>query len=51
MNYKNPIKQRNPVAKDLGSDKYRMRVVPKIKMYNRAKEENSFRKGLNERYS
>ena len=51
MKLKNQIKRRNPIAHDLGSDKYRMRVVPKIKMYNRAKEENSFRKGLNERYS
>ncbi len=38
------MKPRNSVAKDLRTPKYRMRVVPLVKIYNRKKEEQRMRK-------
>lgn len=38
------IKRRNPIAQDLRTSKYRMRVVTSKKLYNRAKQkQNSFK--------
>lgn len=36
------FKPRNLVAKDLRTPKYRMRVVPLAKLYNRKKENEKF---------
>ena len=41
------MKPRNPVAKDLRTPKYRMRVVPLVKIYNRKKEEQKMRREIN----
>jgi hypothetical protein len=38
------MKPKNLVAKDLRTPKYRMRVVPLVKLYNRKKEEQKMRK-------
>lgn len=38
------MKPRNSVAKDLRTPKYRMRVVPLVKIYNRKKEEQKLRR-------
>jgi len=36
------VAKRNLIAKDLRTPKYRMRVVPLVKMYNRKKEVAKF---------
>ncbi len=41
------MKPRNSVAKDLRTPKYRMRVVPLVKIYNRKKEEQKMRREIN----
>jgi hypothetical protein len=41
-------KIRNPVAKDLRTPKYRMRVVLSVKRYDRSKEKSEARKEFNE---
>jgi hypothetical protein len=48
MNYKNKIKKRNPVVRDLHSSKYRMRVVQSDKFYSRKKEKQEMREQFNE---
>jgi hypothetical protein len=40
------VKRRNPVAKDLRSPKYRMRVVNSKKQYNRQTEKSSTKREL-----
>lgn len=40
------MRNRNAVAKDLRTPKYKMRVVPLLKIYNRKKENKSFIKEL-----
>lgn len=40
------IKKRNPVARDLLTDKYHMRVVAPKKIYNRAKEQSKMKKEI-----
>lgn len=40
------IRKRDYVAKDLRTAKYKMRVVPCSKQYNRKKEKNKFLKEL-----
>jgi predicted type IV restriction endonuclease len=40
------LKQRDLIAKDLRTPKYRMRVVPLATAYNRKKEQNKFLKEL-----
>lgn len=42
------MKKRNPIAKELRTDKYRMRVVSCKKIYNRAKEQAKFSKNVYE---
>lgn len=41
------MKPRNLVAKDLRTPKYKMRVVPLAKLYNRKKEEQKMRREFN----
>jgi hypothetical protein len=41
------MKPKNLVAKDLRTPKYRMRVVPLVKVYNRKKEDYKMRKEVN----
>lgn len=40
------MKPRNLVAKDLRTPKYKMRVVPLCKLYNRKKEEQKMRREI-----
>jgi len=42
------LKIRNPIAKDLGSDKYHMRVVKSTKQYDRNKFKRKSYRELNE---
>lgn len=42
------LKPRNPIAKDLGSDKYRMRVVKSPKLYDRNKVKRKDYREFNE---
>ena len=40
------LKPRNPIAKDLHTSKYHMRVVKSLKNYNRKKEKQNLKKEL-----
>ena len=45
------MKVRNFIAKDLKTPKYRMRVVPLCKVYNRKKETERFKHEMKNVYS